>query len=121
MTAHHTRAITASFPTGVPISSPRIVSVTGVNGWYVANCARPGAIESVGTKPEGHRIPRFVRSSSQFVLTDEPAQHARRSDPWSVARPPSPIRPRLRRPQLEAPMGPGPVVVGDVCAKHMLE
>jgi hypothetical protein len=39
----------ASFPTGVPISSPRIVSVTEVNGWYFANCARPCAIESVGT------------------------------------------------------------------------
>jgi hypothetical protein len=61
------------------------------------------------------------RSRSQFVLTDEPAHHALRSEHWSVTRPPSPIRPRLRRPQLEAPMGPGPVVVDDICAKYMLE
>jgi hypothetical protein len=53
MIAHHTRAIAASFPSGVPISRPRIVSVTGVNGWYFANCARPGAIV-VGTLPQSH-------------------------------------------------------------------
>ena len=38
-------------PTAPPVSNRRTASVTGVNGWYSANCRRPAGIESVGTKP----------------------------------------------------------------------
>ena len=37
----------ASVPIPVPVSSPRTVSVIGVNGWYSANCRSPAGIEAV--------------------------------------------------------------------------
>jgi hypothetical protein len=36
-------------PMGVPVSSPRRVSVAGVNGWYLANCCNPVGMVAVGT------------------------------------------------------------------------
>src|SRR6516164_9487997 len=51
MAAHQAIASTPLFPIGVPNSSPRRVSMTGVNGWYSANARSPGGIDSVGTKP----------------------------------------------------------------------
>ena len=47
-------------PIGVPSSSPRSVSMIGVNGWYSANQRSPAGIESVGTNP----LPRNGRSTS---------------------------------------------------------
>src|ERR1700721_2539766 len=38
-------------PIGVPVRSPRTVSVKGVNGWYSANWRSPVGIVTVGTKP----------------------------------------------------------------------
>src|SRR5262245_26242458 len=35
----------------VPSSSPLIVSITGVNGWYSANQRSQAGMESVGTNP----------------------------------------------------------------------
>src|SRR5919197_2854505 len=51
MPAHQATATAASFPIGVPSSSPRTVSMNGVNGWYSANQRRPTGIEPVGTNP----------------------------------------------------------------------
>src|SRR2546421_11872739 len=51
MPAHHAAARTALFPIGVPSSSPRTVSVTGLTGSYRANHRRPAGIDAVGTKP----------------------------------------------------------------------
>ena len=44
----------------VPVSSPRSVSMIGVNGWYSANQRSPVGIESAGTKP----LPRNGRNTS---------------------------------------------------------
>ena len=41
----------ALLPIGVPVSSPRRVSVTGVKGWYWANCRSPTGMVATGTKP----------------------------------------------------------------------
>src|SRR5690349_6345102 len=49
--AHQATAMIALWPIGVPRSSPRTVSVTGVKGWYSANQRTPAGIEPVGTKP----------------------------------------------------------------------
>src|SRR4029077_11504644 len=57
--AHQATAMIALWPIGVPRSSPRTVSVTGVKGWYSANQRTPAGIESVGTKP----LPRNGSSS----------------------------------------------------------
>src|SRR2546421_10431429 len=51
MPAHHAAARTALFPIGVPSSSPRTVSVTGLTGSYRANHRRPAGIDAVGTNP----------------------------------------------------------------------
>src|SRR5207237_5686130 len=48
--AHQATARTALFPIGVPSSSPRSVSMTGVKGWYSANQRTPADIESGRTK-----------------------------------------------------------------------
>src|SRR5262249_50609009 len=47
-------------PIPVPISSPRLVSMNGVNGWYSAKARNPAGIESVGTNP----LPRNGRNTS---------------------------------------------------------
>src|SRR5579875_3582326 len=44
-------AAIALCPTAPPVSNLRTASVTGVNGWYSANCRSPVGIESVGTNP----------------------------------------------------------------------
>src|SRR6266536_4340554 len=44
-------AAAAWTPTGLPVSRPRTLWVTGVKGWYAANWRRPAGIVSVGTKP----------------------------------------------------------------------
>ncbi len=44
-------AAMALVPIGVPISSPRSVSVTDVKGWQRANCCSPSGIVVVGTNP----------------------------------------------------------------------
>jgi hypothetical protein len=49
MPTHQAMATMASPPSGVPLSSPRTVSMIGVNGWYSANSRRPGPILSAGT------------------------------------------------------------------------
>src|SRR6266542_7117546 len=59
MKAHQATANRARLPIGVPMSSPRSVSITGVNGWFSANQRSPTGIESGGTKPlprNGRRI-----------------------------------------------------------------
>jgi hypothetical protein len=60
MPAHQAMAMTALLPIAVPSSSPRTVSMTGVNGWYSANQRSHVGIESVGTKP----LPRNGRNTS---------------------------------------------------------
>src|SRR5918997_2672613 len=49
MAAHQAMLMIALLPIGVPIRSPRIVSMTGVKGWYSANQRSAVGIESVGT------------------------------------------------------------------------
>jgi hypothetical protein len=49
----------ALLPMGVPISSPRSVTMTGVKGWYSANQRSKVGIESVGTNP----LPKNGRST----------------------------------------------------------
>ena len=44
-------AAIAWVPVWVPVSSPRTVWVTGVNGWYSANWRSPSGIVLVGTNP----------------------------------------------------------------------
>ena len=51
MPTHHAIATTALLPIGVPISSPRRVSMMGVKGWYSANQRSAAGIVSVGTNP----------------------------------------------------------------------
>src|SRR5262249_60417949 len=43
--------MTALLPIGPPVSRPRSVWVSGVNGWYSANQRSPAGIEAVGTNP----------------------------------------------------------------------
>ena len=43
-------ARTALCPIGAPVSRPRSVSMTGVNGWFSANQRTPAGMEPVGTK-----------------------------------------------------------------------
>src|SRR6266545_4549401 len=52
MPAHQATAMTALLPIGVPVSSPRTVSMTGVNGWYSANQRSPTGI---GPEPDQQR------------------------------------------------------------------
>src|SRR5918995_1463734 len=52
---------------------------------------------------------------------DEPAQHLVHPDGGAVGRPGSRIRPRLRRLELKASVGPGPVVMNGVRSEHSLE
>src|SRR5262245_29187521 len=59
MPVHQATATTALLPIAVPSSSPRTVSVTGVNGWYPANQRSPVGIDSAGTKP----LPRNGRNT----------------------------------------------------------
>src|SRR5665647_1931076 len=63
ITTHHPIARTAFEPSGVPSSSPRMVSMNGVNGWYCANPCNHTGIDSVGTKP-------LPRNGSGFVPTE---------------------------------------------------
>src|SRR5690349_7283863 len=51
MAAHQAVVARALLPTGVPASSPRTVSMNGVNGWWAANHCTAGGIESVGANP----------------------------------------------------------------------
>src|ERR1700687_2434784 len=48
--AHQAKATCGALPTGAPVSSPRRLSTTGVNGWFEANQRTPAGIESAGTK-----------------------------------------------------------------------
>jgi hypothetical protein len=50
MPTHQATAITALLPIGVPRSSPRVVSMRGVKGWFSANQRTPAGIAWVGTK-----------------------------------------------------------------------
>src|SRR6266568_619561 len=47
----HATAAMAWSPIAAPLSSPRTVSATGVNGWYSANWRRPVGMVAVATKP----------------------------------------------------------------------
>jgi hypothetical protein len=49
-TLHAMEAIAWS-PMATPLSSPRTVSATGVNGWYSANWRRPIGMVAMDTKP----------------------------------------------------------------------
>src|SRR6266511_985921 len=60
MEAHQARTMIALSPIEGASSSPRSVSMTGVNGWYSANQRSPVGIESVGTNP----LPRNGRNTS---------------------------------------------------------
>src|SRR3984957_11766867 len=51
MPAHQAPAAMACAATGPPVSSPRTVSVMGVNGWYSANHRSPAGIDPAGTNP----------------------------------------------------------------------
>src|SRR5215469_4743220 len=53
-------AMTALWPIGPPMSRPRTVLITGVNGWYSANQRIAAGIELVSTKP----LPRNARMMS---------------------------------------------------------
>jgi hypothetical protein len=69
--AHQARASMALFPIGVPMRSPRSVSMKGVNGWYSANHRSPAGIESVGTNPlprNGRRISGMGRLLAASTL-----------------------------------------------------
>ena len=57
---HQPVAMTALVPMGVPIRRPRMVSMSGVNGWYSANQRSPVGSESGGTNP----LPRKGRKTS---------------------------------------------------------
>src|SRR5262249_49191407 len=48
---HQATVMIRSSPIFVPVSSPRSVSLTGVNGWYSANQRTPVGSEEVGTNP----------------------------------------------------------------------
>src|ERR1700724_2448342 len=48
--AHQAKATYGVLPTGAPVSRPRRLSTTGVNGWFEANQRTPAGIESAGTK-----------------------------------------------------------------------
>src|SRR5450759_3644629 len=50
MPTHQATAIIALLPIGVPRSSPRVVSMRGVKGWFSANQRTPAGIAWVGTK-----------------------------------------------------------------------
>src|SRR3984893_4690906 len=52
--------MTALLPIGPPVSRPRAVLITGVNGWYSANQRIAVGIECVSTKP----LPRNGRMMS---------------------------------------------------------
>src|SRR5215469_11593054 len=54
------RAMTALLPMGAPVSRPRTVLITGVNGWYSANQRMAVGIVLVSTKP----LPRNARMMS---------------------------------------------------------
>src|SRR5215218_9383021 len=94
MAAHQATARTALVPIALPSSSPRTVSMTGVNGWYSANQRSPVGIESVGTKP----LPRNGRNTSgvgrllaaSTVLVTRPnATHSQVSARVIIARTPA--------------------------------
>jgi hypothetical protein len=55
----HATAAAALAPTEEPVSRPRRVSVTGVKGWYLANCSSPVGRVATRTKPlprNGRRV-----------------------------------------------------------------
>jgi len=64
---------------------------------------------------------RDPTSSSKIVLMDKSAQHVSRSNVCTLSRPWSRIRPWVRRLELKTPVGPSPLVVGDVGPKHPLQ
>src|SRR5215472_11271274 len=70
-------AITALLPTGPPVSRPRTVLITGVNGWYSANQRIAVGIECVETKA----LPRNGRTISGVgaLLADSTVLAARPS------------------------------------------
>src|SRR5260370_22415028 len=81
---HQATARTALLPIGVPSSSPRSVSMTGVKGWYSANQRIPIGIESGRTnallvngssalEDEGEAI----RSRGRFAYHAEHYSHPR--------------------------------------------
>src|SRR6476646_4152378 len=59
---HQAVAMYALLPIGVPSSSPRIVSIIEVNGWFSANQRTPAGIVSGGTKPLLMKGPNCRRS-----------------------------------------------------------
>src|SRR6185437_16608381 len=73
-----------SVPIGVPDSSPRSVSVIGVNGWCSANQRRPAGIESVGTNPlprngSSNRNIGVLLAVSTLLLASPSATHSQAS------------------------------------------
>ena len=50
MLPNQTIACQALSPIGVPVSSPRTVSITGVIGWFSATARSHGGMVAVGTK-----------------------------------------------------------------------
>src|SRR5260370_34745890 len=59
---HQAVATMALWPIGVPSSSPRIVSIIEVKGWYSANHRTPTGMVSGGTKPLLIMGPNWRRS-----------------------------------------------------------
>jgi hypothetical protein len=59
---HATAAMALTPPIGVPVRSPRRVWVTGVKGWYLANCSSP-----IGRVELSPQLTAFFTSSPIFL------------------------------------------------------
>src|SRR4029453_19481126 len=89
-------ATTASLPIGVPVSSPRSVSMIGGKGWCSANKATPAGIDCVGTNPleiNGRRttgVGRLLADSTLLADSPAPADSQVSARGTSVSRPIAP-------------------------------
>ena len=74
MTTHQVTASTALCPIGAPVSSPRMVSMAGVNGWYSANWRTPTGIDEAGA----NALPMKGRNTISIYPDQVPAWAAQK-------------------------------------------